>query len=304
MEFSLVSYFWKMKNNPGAYWFREVWRNLKSPKPGLGAAVLTIGLCCFVMGVLGWLALVAKNSIPEPQEAGKIQVFVTARSERPAQLSALSQEISGLPLVDKIEFISREKAWDEFRQEFPPTMSSALDVNPLPSSFLIELKKDHRNPADMEVLRGQLLLVPGVEAVSPVSPYLTWLESWKIPVQSTGAFILVLVVLSFISVMYNSIQLSLVSRREVVENGLVLGAGFWMLVMPFVMEGAILGLLGGTLGTAAALSLTTLLRSLFPLAPQFTLELALVMPLGSITLAAFTSFATVTRLLLTKSRRS
>lgn len=299
----MVFNFPSMQNNPVSYWFREAWRALKSPKQGLGAAVLTIGLCSFVLGVLGWVADAAWKALPSPDEAHELQVYVQPDYESKTRLESIEQSLKELNQLEDLEFCSKDEAWQLFMREFPSHMAEALDSNPLPPSFILSLKKEFHTTAAMEKVREVVSNIKGIESVSPVSPYLKWIESWRLPVQMTGLFLFVMVGLAFISVMANSIQISLLSRRDVVENALVLGAGFWMLAMPFVIEGCIIGVIGGTLGTAVAVSIIQLLRSIFPLTPSIHPYLSLGIPAVSLVLAGFTSLFTVWRFIYFKNNR-
>jgi cell division transport system permease protein len=85
---------------------------------------------------------------------------------------------------------------------------------------------------------------------------------------TTGLLTLLLVVASVLLVS-NTIRLSLFSRRREVEVMKLVGATDWFIRWPFVIEGVILGALGGLL--AILLLLVGKIALLDPLTQQFSL---------------------------------
>ena len=83
-----------------------------------------------------------------------------------------------------------------------------------------------------------------------------------------GSLAILLIVASLLLIS-NTIRLSLFSRRREVEVMKLVGATDWFIRWPFVIEGVVLGTLGG--GLAIALLLVGKLALLDPLASDFAL---------------------------------
>jgi cell division transport system permease protein len=83
-----------------------------------------------------------------------------------------------------------------------------------------------------------------------------------------GSLAILLVVASLLLIS-NTIRLSLFSRRREVEVMKLVGATDWFIRWPFVIEGVVLGTLGG--GLAIALLLVGKVALLDPLASDFAL---------------------------------
>jgi cell division transport system permease protein len=88
-------------------------------------------------------------------------------------------------------------------------------------------------------------------------------------VKLTTALLTVLLVVASVLLVSNTIRLSLFSRRREVEVMKLVGATDWFIRWPFVIEGIVLGALGGAL--AILLLLVGKIALLDPLTQQFSL---------------------------------
>ena len=88
-------------------------------------------------------------------------------------------------------------------------------------------------------------------------------------VKLTTGLLAVLLVVASVLLVSNTIRLSLFSRRREVEVMKLVGATDWFIRWPFVIEGVLLGALGGA--AAVALLLVGKIALLDPLIDQFSL---------------------------------
>jgi cell division transport system permease protein len=124
-------------------------------------------------------------------------------------------------------------------------------------------------------------------------------------VKLTTAVLAVLLVVASILLVANTIRLSLFSRRREVEVMRLVGATNWFIRWPFVIEGVILGTLGGVL--AILLLLVGKVALVDPLAEDFALiaapdtiqfpALALMLLVASVCVAALGSGLSLRRFL-------
>ena len=106
-----------------------------------------------------------------------------------------------------------------------------------------------------------------------------------------GSLAILLIVASLLLIS-NTIRLSLFSRRREVEVMKLVGATDWFIRWPFVIEGVVLGTLGG--GLAIVLLLVGKLALLDPLASDFAL-IAAPRTVSFVSLAALLLAASVVR---------
>ncbi|MDH3470351.1 MAG: ABC transporter permease [Acidimicrobiia bacterium] len=169
----------------------------------------------------------------------------------PQGVNALVAEVSGWEGVDSVTYVSKTEAYDEalrmFREGSVTRETIEEDPNLLPASIRI-------NPNDSQeyrVIEDRLRATPGIEEVSSPSGALEVMFTLKNFV-TQGSLILALVLaLSAVVLIANTIRLAIYARREEVSIMKLVGASNWFVRVPFLLEGMVEGLLGGALAVGA-----------------------------------------------------
>jgi cell division transport system permease protein len=231
------------------FFFREALRALRrSAAPSL-AATLTVLLTAVVLGVLIPIIQATTGTANEVRSRVVLDVYVKDGA-KPSELADLQGTLGGMANAGDVEFISKERALLE-EQERNPEAYELIGSNPLPDSFRITpedpdgvnaLVDEIQAPADDEAGAGSLSLVDEVRNREE--------ETDKI-LSATGvvklvtAIVAVLLVFASVALVANTIRLSIFARRREIEVMRLVGASKWFIRWPFVIEGMIVGLLGG-----------------------------------------------------------
>jgi cell division transport system permease protein len=176
--------------------------------------------------------------------------------------------------VGKVEFVSKQQAYAQERKRNPEAYE-LLGSNPLPDTFRVTPDRpdnvlELRNALAPQGVSGRPTPIDGaIQTVKnrkdETSKILTATRVVKL---SMGLLALLLVVASILLIS-NTIRLSLFSRRREVEVMKLVGATDSFIRWPFVIEGVVLGGLGGIL--AVALLLVGKIAFVDPLAADFAL---------------------------------
>ncbi|HEX4107225.1 MAG TPA: permease-like cell division protein FtsX, partial [Solirubrobacteraceae bacterium] len=196
------------------------------------------------------------------QVRNRVLVDVFARTDATqAQVTKLNQELAQVKLVKHITYVSKQAAFLQQRK-LDPAAYALLGSNPLPDTFRLT----PLNPGDSNKLRAELnqsspLGVRVLTDSTIASVRNSQAETNKILdvtriVKLTMAALAVLLVIASVLLVSNTIRLSLFSRRREVEVMKLVGATDWFIRWPFVIEGLVLGALGGI----AAVFLLTLAK--------------------------------------------
>jgi cell division transport system permease protein len=236
---------------PG-FFMKEALRSLKRNAAPSFAAVLTVLVTALVLGV--FIPIVQATTGTANSIRGKVVVDIYAKdSASLKQLHDLRDSLATTPNIKKIDFISKEQALAEERDKHPEAYK-LLGTNPLPNLFRITPD----DPDKIEAIIDRLAPVdpksgdrkPQLSAIDEVRNRRD--ETSKI-LSATGlvklltAGLTALLVLTSIALVANTIRLSIFSRRREVEVMKLVGATNWFIRWPFVIEGVIVGLLGGIL---------------------------------------------------------
>lgn len=259
------------------FFVKEAFRALKrSAAPSL-AATLTVLLTALVLGV--FIPIVQATTGTANEVRGRVVVDAYVKPDATgAQIEELRQALIATPNVASVEYISKEKALAR-EKERNADAYQLLGSNPLPDAFRI-------TPVDPD---GSETLVASLSAPADAKPADTARagplgaidevrnreeETEKI-LSATGlvklltAGLAALLVFASIALIANTIRLSIFARRREVEVMRLVGATNWFIRWPFVIEGVVVGLMGG----AAAIGLLYLAKVVFvdPLSHRFAL---------------------------------
>jgi cell division transport system permease protein len=213
-----------------------------------GLSVTTIAFSLFTVGLFALIAVNLRLALQGLEERVEIVAFVL-RGTPPETITLASQDIAAFPEVQDAEYVSEDQALERARQELVEFRDAYRDlqVNPLPASLEIRLKEGFRNAAMVESVAERLR---GFAFVDDVRYGRDWVQRLDRLRNLTGIVGLA-VGLAFASVAVViigvTIRLTILQRAREINIMRLVGATNNFIRGPFLLEGAIKGLLGGLL---------------------------------------------------------
>ena len=248
-----------------AFFLREALRALqRNAAPSL-AATVTVLLTALVLGIFIPIVQATTGTANEVRDRVLVDVYV-ANNATDSEVAELERELGATPNVERVEFISKEEALEKEREQNPEAYD-LLGRNPLPDLFRL-----YPDDPDQVAAIADGLNSANLAAVDDVRNRED--ETDKI-LEATGfvkaltAMLAALLILASIALVANTIRLSIFARRREVEVMKLVGATNWFIRWPFVIEGMIVGAMGGIL----AVLLLTIAKETFvdPLSDRFAL---------------------------------
>jgi cell division transport system permease protein len=229
----------------------NLWR---APLPSL-VSVLTIGLALF-LGATFVLGLFSAQALLTGWGAQAGVTLYLDRAITDDQARALAQRIRGDEPQVEVTYVDRATALKRLRSDLGD-LAGALDgltQNPLPASLELT-PRVALAPADVRVLAAKLSQMPSVEQVDYGREWLDKLEALGRGVRVFGAGALFAVLGAALLVVANTIRLAVYARRDEIEIMKLVGATDRYVRAPFLMEGALQGLIGAALALGAVVVL-------------------------------------------------
>jgi cell division transport system permease protein len=257
------------------FFLREAVRALKRNAVPSFAALATVLVTVLLLGVFIPMVQATTGAANEVRSKIIINVFMKTSAEQ-ADIDRVQKLIENeVPHVGKVVFVSKKQALARQREAGRGDYYDLLGSNPLPDTFRI-------TPDDPENI-GQIR-----DALAPASPSggrsvadsaidevrdrkedtATLLSVTRV-VKVTTALLAGLLIIASMLLIGNTIRLSLYARRREVEVMKLVGATDWFIRWPFVLEGVIVGALGGLL--AVVLLGVVKVAVVDPLAADFAL---------------------------------
>lgn len=228
--------------------FKRSWVN----QTQLQIATTSVLAATFTLLMVAWSLF---NSLSEGLDSFRSDIQVTAylSDEFKAGLSKETKAaIESQPEVESIQFVSADAAMKKFKERMadhlPEMFFSLEDENPLPSTVEIQLKDQvlkTDTKAKVSALAETLKSYPGVE---DVSFGFNWAEQYSKVTRAfrmSGIFMILVLLLGGVFVIGNSVSQSVHQKRDEIEILELFGATRRSILIPFVVEGALTGLLAG-----------------------------------------------------------
>jgi cell division transport system permease protein len=255
------------------FFLREALRALKRNAVPSFAAMATVLVTVLVLGV--FIPVVQATTGAANDVRGKViaDVYLKTNATR-TDIARVGNLIRRQPTVKSVQFVSKQQAYEEQKKQNPEAYQ-LLGSNPLPDTYRVTPVK----PEDISKLRDALAPPGPSGARSPVDKAIDEVRNREEDtnkilsvtrvVKLTMALLAGLLAIASVLLIANTIRLSLYARRREVEVMKLVGATDWFIRWPFVLEGVIVGALGGIL--AILLLAVVKVAVVDPLASDFAL---------------------------------
>jgi len=158
-----------------------------------------------------------------------------------SQRDQIEADLAELEEVQAVFYESKEQAYEHFQEEFSDSaIVDTVTPDQLPESFRVKLV----DPEQFEIVASAFEGRPGVESVvdqkEQLEPFFKFLNGLTLATVCVAGLVLIAAVLLVV----NTIRVAAFSRRR--ETGIMrlVGASNFYIQVPFLLEGAIAGLLG------------------------------------------------------------
>jgi cell division transport system permease protein len=236
------------------FFTREAFRALRRNGAPSMAAIVTTVVTVILLGVL--IPVFQTTQAKSEQVRGQldIQAAIYDDATKP-EIASLRGMLEAIPHVASVRLISKAEALEELKEDLGKAKSAdllaQLHSNPLPASF--EVKAD--DASNLPAIRAAIMPTGPDGKPRPISPIVQNIfdrqqASQKIE-QVTSALKIVLTVITALLIaaslmlVGNTIRLSIYARRREIEVMRLVGATRWFIRWPFMIEGVVVGFLGG-----------------------------------------------------------
>ena len=225
--------------------------------PVLGVlSITTIAFSLFAFGLFGLVALNIRKALTQVEERVEIRAFVIDGTPVEVTSAALG-DITAFPEVASANLVTPEQALVRARRELGE-FSDVFEAGILPASIDVRLKEGHRDPATVQAVAGR---VKNFEFVDDVRFGEEWVQKlYRIRNLATVAGVVLGLTFAAVAVIIigSTIRMAVLARSREIRIMRLVGATDGFVRSPFLIEGALKGMLGGVL----ALLLTAATNSL------------------------------------------
>jgi cell division transport system permease protein len=234
-----------------AFFARESLRSIRRNAIPSFAAMASVLVTLLVLGV--FIPVVQATTGAANQVRSKVLLDVYLKTDaKPDDIARVKALLVRTKHVHQVDFVSKQQAYQTERRRNPEAYA-LLGSNPLPDTFRVTPDR----PENIGSIRDALSPTTPSGARTTVDRSIDEVKNRKDEtdkilsatrvVKLMMIVLVALLVIASVLLVSNTIRLSLFSRRREVEVMKLVGATDWFIRWPFVIEGVLLGALGGVL---------------------------------------------------------
>ncbi len=233
--------------------------------------VMTLVLLLFLSLVgLNFLATTVVSSLEE-----KVDISVYFKAEAgDEEIAQVRQQLQDVPAVKFVQYVSRDQALADFKQRHAgdaliQESLAELDTNPLQASLNIKAKSSGQYAAITAFLEANKFR-PLIDKINfyENEQVIARIEQISHGIGNWGFLATLIIAVIAMLVTFNTIRLTIYSQKQEIEIMRLVGGSNWYIRGPYMVEGALYGLLAGIIALAL----------FYPIASFASPKVALLMP--------------------------
>ena len=206
------------------------------------ASITIIMACLIIMGVFTLLGLNINRVIADLEAQNEIVAFIN-EDYTTEQAKAVGDRLLKVDNVSAVEFVSRGEAMNDFKQDYDQGLFDEIDESVFRDRYVVHVE-------DIELTEATQKKLMNVEGVAKVNAHLKYAEGFikvRNIVNLVSAVLVSILAIISVFIMSNTIKLATYTRREEIAIMKMVGATNMFIRLPFIIEGLMLGILGGGL---------------------------------------------------------
>jgi cell division transport system permease protein len=224
----------------------------------------------------------------------------------PQDIQKLMSQLRGKEYVAGAKYISREQALTELKRTLRVVSNviEGLDENPLSAAIELKLKKESVTGSSVKNISADIRKLPGVDDIYYEEKIAETVALLKTSIENFSLIILGIIIFVVLFVISSTVKILFYRRKSEIEIIKLLGATGGFIRAPFLIEGGVIGFLGGLFATLGAaifyFTLTTSFSAFMPLLRTLIMpvEIVVLMPIAGILMGVAGSLISVGRLRL------
>ena len=224
--------------------------------------VISVSLVLFLLGVLGMVLINARELSDYFRESLSFSVFL-ADDAKEADIRMLQKDLDAKAFVKSTEYVSKDEAAAKMREALGEDFINFLGDNPLPPLIDVYLYAGYTSPDSVTKIEKYILEYPFVKEVYYPESLLFLINE---NVKKISLFLLVISTFLFLialTIINNTIRLSIYSRRFIIRTMQLVGATRAFIRRPFLVQSAFHGMLSALLSMSLLMGLLYLIEKEF-----------------------------------------
>ena len=221
---------------------KNTWRH----KMTAFTAIFSLFIALYIVGLLATAGNNTHKVLHYLRSKYKTEVFFKqdVSNEEAVGLIHRIKKIKGVRTATIIE---KEDAMRIFMDQFGENITDILGYNPLPVSAVVNVDRTRRDPLRVEPIIKEIRTIDRVEEIRYQGNLINKIEMNYKRVSDRFPYFSSIIIFIAVLIIYNTIKLSVYSRRDLIRSLQLTGATRLFVKLPFIIEGIFIGLISAIL---------------------------------------------------------
>lgn len=220
--------------------------------------ITTIAFSLFAFGLFGLVVLNIRQALDTIEARVEIRAFAYDGTDG-GEIVVAASEIGRFPEVLQANVVTPEEALERARQDMGE-FTDVFDASFLPTAVEIQLRPGFRDPASVKRVADKIRTYAFVEDIRYGEDWIAQLHRIRNIAGATGVMLGLAFAIVAVIIIGATIRMALLARAKEIAIMRLVGATDGFIRRPFLIDGAIKGILGGTLALGLTWLATLLIR--------------------------------------------
>lgn len=242
--------------------------SIKDLKRTLFSSFLTMLLIFISLSVVN-IYFITKNNLDNTIKILKskfeIEIFFKLDTQDD-QIDKLISTLKEKEEINEVFFINKDKALELFIKEFHDNPVETIGYNPLPQSLKIIINEKFADQKSMHIFTEIYLKNNTFKDIIDeihFENYLDSLEVFNKNIKKIGLVLFSIISLLTILLIFNNIRLTIKYKEDVIHTMKLVGASNYMIRMPFIFGGILMGFIAAGLSVISMNYLISFMNTIF-----------------------------------------
>lgn len=228
------------------YIVTDALRSLRENSVTTALTAVTLGVSLSIFSIFIFVFVNLNAAINSWGDRTQIVAYIKDGSEVPEKIR---EAVLSIPGVTSVEFVSKERALAELKNELKghEMVLEGVDSNPLPASVEIKVGGLYKNPGAVSTVVARLKQMGWAEDVQFNREWIEKISGLLGFIELAAVFMGFFLAAATVFIISNTIRLAVYARKDEIEIMRLVGASDRFIKVPFFIEGVVQGFAGGVI---------------------------------------------------------
>lgn len=216
------------------------------------SSAIAVTITLTMVGVFGILVVNMAYLSEEIEQSISLVAMIDYKVTDTTQINTMKTSIQNISGVEKVEYRTKDQEFDFYNEQYPDMIEFSdlyREDNPFHDTFIVNVV----DGSNMSNIKNSIAKINGIDSVEDGGTNTYTLINVLHSTRFVGGILAVALVILAVYLIYNTIKITIATRKDEIMIMRNVGAKNGYIRAPFLVEGIIIGILGSILPVATVI---------------------------------------------------